>query len=313
LKGRTANRGDLIFKGVSLLFTLMMVALAGALLVVVIWGSRSAIAHVGFFRFIVSTTWNAVTNQFGAAPVIVGTLVSSLIAIILAVPVAIGIAIFIADIAPPRLRSTVAFFVDILAAVPSVVFGLWALLVMVPWIAKTVGPFGKHYFGWTHLFSGPSYGVSMLAAGIILAVMIVPIISAIAREVIARVPLAQREGMLALGATRWEMIWNVVLPDARSGIIGAVILGLARAIGETMAVTMVIGNRHEIAASLLAPNSTMASLIANEFNEANSSIYISVLIEVGLILMVLSLIVNIFARLLVWRVARGPTGGVNAL
>ncbi len=288
--------------------TLSILLLAGLMLFEVVMGSRESIRAFGFFGFLSSTAWNPVTKQFGVLHVLVGTLVSSLIAVVLAVPVALGIAIFITQMAHPRIAGVVAFLVDILAAIPSIVYGLWGFFVMVPWIRATLAPFLIHRFGWLPLFDGPSYGVSMLAAGFILAIMIVPIISAVAREIIAQVPQAQKEGLLALGATQWDTIWRVVLPYARSGIVGAVILGLARALGETMAVTMLIGNAHKITLSLLQPNSTMASIIANEFTEASYSLYTSALIHVGLVLMMIAIVVNSLARLLVWSVARSPSG-----
>ncbi|MEX0762128.1 MAG: phosphate ABC transporter permease subunit PstC [Dehalococcoidia bacterium] len=301
------NPGDVIFKGLALMFTLGILLLAALLVVQVITGSLESIREFGFFQFIVSTEWNPVSRQFGALHVLVGTLVSSLIAVVLAVPVAVGIALFITEVGPRWMRGPVGFLVDVLAAIPSIVFGLWGAFVMLPWLLETVNPFLVDNFGWIPIFEGPSYGVSLFAAGIILAVMIVPIISAVAREIIYQVPQSQKEGMIAIGATRWETVWKVILPYARTGIIGGVILGLARAIGETMAVTMVIGNRTELTWSILQQNATMASLIANEFREATYDLYVSSLIHVGLVLMIVALLVNILARLLVWSVVRGPS------
>jgi phosphate transport system permease protein len=232
--------------------------------------------------------------------------VSSAIALCLATPLALGVSIFLSEIAPKWLRQPVGFLVDLLAAIPSVVYGLWGVFVLIPILRDPVGPFLRDTlgFGRTPLFSGPNYGYSMLAAGIILAIMILPFISAVTREVLLAVPRSQREAALALGATRWEMIRDAVLPYARSGIIGGVILGLGRALGETMAVTMLIGNRPEISASLFAPGYTMASLIANEFSEATSDLHLSALMAVGAVLFGLTLIVNALARWLVWRVTR---------
>jgi phosphate transport system permease protein len=249
-----------------------------------------------------------VFRDFGALHVAYGTLVSSLIAVVIAVPVALGIALFITEMAPPWLRGPVAFLVDILAAIPSIVYGLWAFFVLVPMIRTPISPFLIDNFGWTGLFSRPAFGLSILAAGVVLAIMIVPIISAVAREVIMQVPRDQPEAMLALGATKWETISKTILPYARTGIMGAVILGLARAIGETMAVTMVIGNRVAMDGNLLGPGATMASLIASEFREATYDLYISALIHVGFVLMLISLGVNVLARLLVW-FAAGRIGG----
>lgn len=265
-----------------------------------------ALSHAGF-SFITSSQWDVGRGQFGAAPAIYGTLVSSMIALLLATPLAIGVSIFLSEIAPPWLRQPVGFLVDLLAAIPSVVYGLWGIFVLIPLLRDPVAPFLQDTLGLgnTPLFSGPNYGYSMLAAGVILAIMILPFISAVTREVLLAVPRSQREAALALGATRWEMIRDAVLPYARSGIIGGIILGLGRALGETMAVTMLIGNRPEISASLFAPGYTMASLIANEFTEATSDLHLSALMAVGAVLFVITLIVNGLARWLVWQVTRG--------
>ncbi len=304
----SGNRGDVIFRSIALLFTIFILVLA-FMMTYEIWdSSRPSIKEFGFFAFMSSTAWDPVFRDFGALHVAVGTIVSAFIAVVIAVPIAIGIALFISELAPPWLRGPVAFLVDILAAIPSIVYGLWGFFVLVPFMFTTLNPFLIEWFGWTGLFARPQFGVSMLAAGIVLAIMIVPIISAVAREVIAQVPSEQSEAMLALGATRWEAIWKVILPYARTGIVGAVILGLARAIGETMAVTMVIGNRIALDENLLAPNATMASLIASEFREATYSLYVSALIHVALVLLLISLTVNVIARLLVWQSTRRLQG-----
>jgi phosphate transport system permease protein len=227
------------------------------------------------------------------------------------VPLAIGVAVFITEMSPGWLRGPLAFTTELLAAIPSVIYGLWAIFVLVPLLREYVEPFLAHYFGWTGLFEGPAYGIGMLAAGIILAIMVVPIVSSITREVMTAVPRQQREAVLALGATRWEMIRTGVLRNARAGIMGGIILGLGRALGETMAVTMVIGNRPEIAKSLFAPAHTMASVIANEFSEATSDRYLSALVEVGLALFIVTIIVNILAQILVWTVTRGTPARAN--
>jgi phosphate transport system permease protein len=262
------------------------------------------------FSFFTTSEWDAVNGRFGAAPALFGTIVSSLVALIIATPLAVGVAIFLSEFAPRWIRQPIAFLVDLLAAIPSVVYGLWGILVLVPFIRAHVMPFVKQtlHLGDVALFSGPAYGPSMFAAGCILAIMVLPYISAITREVLLAVPRSQREAALALGATRWEMIWDAVLPYARSGIIGGVILGLGRALGETMAVTMVIGNRHELSASLFAPGYSMASLIANEFSEATSDLHVSALMAVGAGLFVVTLIVNAIARWLVWRTGRAQGG-----
>jgi phosphate transport system permease protein len=262
--------------------------------------------HTFGFSFLTSSDWDPVNGSFGAAPALYGTIVSSLLALVIATPLAIGVAIYLSEFAPAWLRQPVSFLVDLLAAVPSVVYGLWGIFVLIPLLRTGVVPFLKDtlHLGATPLFSGPNYGPSMLAAGVILAIMVLPYISAVAREVLLAVPRSQREAALALGATRWEMIWGAVLPFARSGIIGGVILGLGRALGETMAVTMVIGNTHEISSSLLAPGYTMASLIANQFSEATGDLHLSALMAVGFTLFIVTLVVNGIARWLVWRVAR---------
>jgi phosphate transport system permease protein len=305
----TGSPGDVIFRLIALGFTLIILALA-VMMVYNVWnGAQQSIDTFGFFAFMRTEQWDPVFREFGALHVIVGTLASSLIAVVLAVPIALGISLFITELAPPVLRSPVAFIIDILAAIPSIVYGLWGIYVLIPFLMNNIyEPVLLGYFDWLPIFSRPSFGFSLLTAGIILAIMIVPIISAISREIIAAVPAAQKEGMLALGATRWEVMWKVILPYARAGIVGAIILGLARAIGETMAVTMVIGNANFISANVLGPSATMASIIANEFREATTSIHVSALIHVGLVLMIISLIVNVMARLLVWSVASGPAG-----
>ena len=268
--------------------------------------SRSSLSwHAFGFKFFATSDWDPVNEQFGALPFIYGTLVSSLVALIIAVPLSIGVAVFTTEMCPKALRGPLSFFVELLAAIPSVIYGLWAIFVLVPLLSNYVEPFLGKTLGWTGLFVGPAYGIGMLAAGIILAIMIVPIVSSITREVLMVVPQNQREGVLALGATRWEMIRVGVLRNARAGIAGGIILGLGRALGETMAVTMVIGNRPEIAKSLFAPGYTMASVLANEFSEATGDTYMAALIEIGLALFLVTILVNALAQLLVWTVTRG--------
>ncbi len=268
--------------------------------------------HAFGLRFFFRSEWDPVNDQYGALPFVYGTIVSSILALLIAVPLAIGVAVFITEMAPPWLRGPLAFTTELLAAIPSVIYGLWAIFVLVPLLRVYIEPWLAHYFGWTGLFEGIPFGYGMLAAGIILAIMVVPIISAITREVMTAVPQQQREAVLALGATRWEMIRTGVLRNARAGIMGGVILGLGRALGETMAVTMVIGNRAEIAKSLFAPGNTMASVLANEFAEASGDLYLSALIEVGLGLFIVTIIVNIIAQFLVWTVTRGTPARGNA-
>jgi phosphate transport system permease protein len=268
--------------------------------------------HAFGWKFFFRSEWDPVNDQFGALPFVYGTLVSSALALLIAVPLAIGVAVYITEMSPRWLRGALAFTTELLAAIPSVIYGLWAIFVLVPLLRQYVQPFLARYFGWTGLFGGPPYGIGMLAAGIILAIMVVPIISSITREVMTAVPQQQREAVLALGATRWEMIRTGVLRNARAGIAGGVILGLGRALGETMAVTMVIGNRPEIAKSLFAPGYTMASVIANEFSEATGDVYLSALVEVGLALFIVTIIVNILAQFLVWTVTRGTPARSHA-
>lgn len=263
------------------------------------------------FHFFVGTNWDPVAGDFGAFPFVYGTLVSSLLALLLAVPLAVGVAVFTTEMCPRVLRGPISFCTELLAAIPSVIYGLWAIFVLVPALRLYVDPFLEKRLGWTGLFAGPSYGIGMLAAGIILAIMIIPIISSITREILVSVPQTQREAVLALGATRWEMIRMGVLRNARAGIMGAIILGLGRALGETIAVTMVIGNNPQIARSLLAPGYTMASVIANEFSEAADPTYLSALIEIGLALFLVTIIVNAVAQLLVWAVTRGAPARAN--
>ena len=257
-------------------------------------------------QFITSSDWDPVNGRFGAASALYGTLVTSAIALLIATPLAVGVAVFLSEFAPPWLRQPVAFTVDLLAAIPSVIYGLWGIFVLLPLLRGHVVPFFTDTLrlGNTPLFAGPNYGPSMLSAGIILAIMCLPYISAVTREVLLAVPRSQREAALALGATRWEVIRDAVIPYARSGIIGGIMLGLGRALGETMAVTMLIGNRHEIAASLLAPGYTMASLIANEFAEATGDQHLSALMAVGFLLLIVTFVVNALARWLVWQTAR---------
>ncbi len=261
--------------------------------------SLPSIAQFGL-HFFSSTEWNPVTENFGALPFIYGTIVSSLIAILIAVPLSLGVALYLSELGPMWIRNPLNFLIELLAAIPSVIYGLWGIFVLVPFVRKYVEPFLSACFGFHPLFQGPMYGIGMLSAGIILSIMIIPTISSISREVFSLVPASLKEGAFAIGATRWEMIRLVMLPYGRSGVLGAVILGLGRALGETMAVTMVIGNRPDIAISLFAPAHTMSSVIANEFSEATTSLYAASLMEIGLALLVLTLALNILARMLVW-------------
>ncbi len=297
------RREDTGFRlGTGLFAVLLIVAVTGigALLM---WQSRLSIREFGW-SFWTTDTWNPVSGEFGALPFIWGTLYSSFLALIISTPVALGIAIYIAELSPHWLRRPLVFLTELLAAVPSIVYGLWGIFVLVPWVRslEVLTP------GWMKaipLFSGPPLGVGMLAAALILAVMIVPFSSSVAREVMKAVPVNQREGAYALGATRWEAI-RMALFYGRTGIVGAVLLGFGRALGETMAVTMVIGNNPQVTWSLYAPQYTMAAVLANEFTEATDELYLHALIEIGLVLFAITLVINVLSRLLIWSMDRQP-------
>jgi phosphate transport system permease protein len=287
-----------------LLCALSIFAIVALIANELVMSSRLTLAKFGF-KFFIGSAWDPVNENFGALPFVYGTIVSSLVALVLAVPLAVGVAIFLTEMCPKALRGFLSFVTELLAAIPSVVYGLWAIFVLVPLLRGYVDPILIKLMGWTGLFVAPDFGIGMFAAGVILAIMILPIISSLTREVMMAVPHTQREAVLALGATRWEMIRMGVLRNARIGIVGSIILGLGRALGETMAVAMVIGSSPTISKSLLAPAATMASVIANEFAEASDDTYRSALIEIGLALFLVTIVVNIFARLLVWAVTRG--------
>ncbi|HEY5546189.1 MAG TPA: phosphate ABC transporter permease subunit PstC [Gemmatimonadaceae bacterium] len=305
LEGRSA--ADAVYRSLTTAFAVAIPVLLAFITFEVVAAAWPALRQFGF-GFLTSSAWDPVRSQFGAAPMIFGTIVSSLLALILAAPLALGVAIFLSEFSPRWLRQPVSFLVDLLAAIPSVVYGLWGIFVLLPVLRETVMPFLANTLGLgrTPFFSGPAYGNSMLAAAVILAIMILPYISAVSREVLMAVPRSQREAALAMGATKWEMIRDAVIPYARSGILGGLILGLGRALGETMAVTMLIGNRHEISTSLFAPGYTLASVIANEFAEATNELHTSALMACGAVLLVVTLVVNAVARWLVWSVAREP-------
>jgi len=306
--GREVNWGDFIFRRLTALLAALLIAALVAITVAMVRGSAESLARFGL-GFVTARVWDPVHDVYGALPFIYGTIASSLLALCFAVPISLGVAIFLSELAPAWLRDPVGFLVELLAAVPSVVYGLWGIFVLAPWLRDTVEPLLASTLGFLPLFQGQQRGFGMLAGGIILAIMITPTISSVSREVLRAVPSSLREGALGLGATPWEAVRIAVLPYARSGLIGATILGLGRALGETMAITMVIGNRSEISASLFAPSYTMASVIANEFSEATGSLYLSALAEIGLLLFVVTVLLNIVARLLVWRVGNQPIGG----
>jgi phosphate transport system permease protein len=297
--------GDRAFKWLTLFMALIIFALIALIVRELTQGSQLALQKFGW-HFLVSSDWDPVNGVFGAWPFIFGTLVSSAIALIIAVPISIATAVYLTELAPLWLRQPLIIFIELLAAVPSVILGLWGIFVMVPWLRDHLFPWLQNAFGFLPFFKGPIYGVSMLAGGIIVAIMIIPIITSVSREILRSVPGLQREAAYALGATRWEVTRIAVLSYAKKGLFGAVILGLGRALGETMAVTMVIGNTPQIVSSLFAPGYTLASVIANEFNEATGNLYPSALFELGLVLLGVTVVVNIFAQLLL-KTFTGPS------
>jgi phosphate transport system permease protein len=294
---------DRVFLVVVYAAAALFVLLVAMLFVELVHGSWPSIQAFKF-KFLWTSQWNPVTGQFGALPLIYGTVVSSLIAIVVAGLVGILAAAYLAEFAPSWIARPLGFVIELLAAVPSVVFGLWGLFVLAPFVRNALGPFLQKTLGFLPIFQGTISGVGMLTAGLILALMILPTVTAISREVIVAIGSDLREASMSLGATKWETVARVVLPAARVGIFGALVLALGRALGETIATTMVIGNRPEIATSLFAPSYTLASVIANEFSEANGAVYVSALIELGLLLFIVSFVVNAMARLMLWAVLR---------
>jgi len=286
--------------------TIMLITI---MLVIVLW-DNSALPRAKFgLSFFVGRVWDPVAEQFGALPFVYGTLVTTAVSLVIGVPLGLGAAVFLAELAPPRTSDMLTFIIELLAAVPSVIYGLLGIFIVVPFVRTTMAPALKHTLGFLPLFQGPCYGVSFLAAGLVLAIMIVPFIVSVSREVLLAVPTDQREAALALGSTRWESTWKVVVPFALPGVLGSVFLAMARSLGETMAVTMVIGNVPDMKASLLAPGYSIAAVIANEFTEATGDIYLQALIELGLVLFLVTFILNGLARLLILFTAqRGGTG-----
>ncbi len=295
--------GDRIFGLSTLGLALVVLGLLIALTIVLIQACLPSLQQFGL-NFLVSTDWDPVNDVYGALPFIYGTAVSSALALAIAVPLSLGVALCLSELAPAWLKRPIAFLVELLAAIPSVVYGLWAIFVLGPWLRDHVEPFLKATLGFVPLFQGPRTSVSMFSAGVILAVMVIPYVSSVCTDVFAVVPQSQREAALALGATKWEMVRLSVLPPSISGVVGAIILGLGRALGETIAVAMVIGNSPNISLSLFAPAATLASVIANEFAEATTSLYQAALIELGLVLMAVAIVLNVMARLLVVGVRR---------
>lgn len=295
--------GDSVFRGILLIAASSILLLVAAIIVIMLQNSWPTIERFGI-GFLTGSEWKPAQETFGALPFIYGTVVSSLLAVLLSVPVSLGIAIFLVEQAPRSVARPIAFMVELLAAIPSVVYGLWGIFILAPFIREYLGWFLQEYLGFIPLFQGRNTGIGMLTGGIILALMITPIITAVVRDVLEAVPQTQREAALALGATRWETTM-IVLGNAASGIAGAVVLGLGRAIGETMAVTMVIGNSPQITTSIFEPANTIASLLAANFAEATDKIYLSALIEIGLVLFLVTFAVNAFAKLLIMSVTRG--------
>jgi phosphate transport system permease protein len=306
-KSRKNSRlGDTIFSRLTLVGALAVILILVNILVILIIQAWPSIQQFGA-GFLGSSVWNPLTGQFGALPAIFGTLLSSLLALVIAVPVSTGAAVFLTEIAPRWLSNIASFIIEMLAAIPSVIVGLWGLFVLVPAVRSPIEKWLGNAFGWLPFFRGNELGFGFLAAGIILALMIIPIITALCRDVLKAIPQSQREAMLALGATRWETIRKAVLPYGRSGLVGAIILGLGRALGETMAVAMVIGNVYRVTPSLFSTGSTVASKMANEFGES-TGIQLSSLMELALILFLITLLVNVVARLLVWRMTAVKAG-----
>ena len=292
------REGDEIARVVTFLFA-SSVVLVTILLVFELWHGSLLPRHKFGLGFFFTSVWDPNADDFGALPFIYGTLVTAFVSLAIAVPLGIGAAIFLAELAPQKISDTLQFFIDLLAAVPSVIYGLLGVFIIVPLMREYIQPFLKATLGFLPLFTGPAYGIGFFTAGIVLAIMVIPYIVSVSREVLLSVPRDQREAALALGSTRWESTWKVVVPFARTGIMGSIFLALARALGETMAVTMVIGNTPTISASLFSPGYSIAAVIANEFSEATGDLYLQSLIELGLVLFILTFILNGLARLLI--------------
>jgi phosphate transport system permease protein len=303
--------GDEIARLITFLFAASVV-LVTILLVFELWQGSVLPRHKFGFNFFRTSVWDPIFDQFGALPFIFGTVVTSGIALFIAVPLGIGAAVFLAELAPARLSDTLEFFIDLLAAVPSVIYGVLGVFIVVPFMREYGQPALKSTLGFLPFFQGPAYGIGFLTAGIVLAIMVIPYIISVSREVLLSVPRDQREAALSLGATHWESTWKVVLPFARAGIFGSIFLALARALGETMAVTMVIGNAPKISASLFSPGDSIASVIANQFTEATGELYTQSLIELGLVLFILTFILNGLARLLIVATSQRGSGMANA-
>lgn len=301
-------RADQVFRLLLTTCALTIPVLLVALVVLLARSAWPALTRFGF-SFVTSSVWDPVAGVFGAWPMIVGTLLTAFLALLIAVPLSLGVAVYLTEFAPEVVRKPIATLIELLAAIPSVVYGLWGVFVLIPVLQHAIFPLLRSLLGFLPFFRGAIYGPSVLAASIILAIMVMPFIMSVAREVLLAVPNSQREAAMALGATRWEAVRSAIIPYARSGIIGAIILGLGRALGETMAVTMLIGNSHDLSTSLFAPGYTMAAAIANEFNEAATPMHYSALTYLALLLFGITVLVNAAARLLIWRVNRGRSAG----
>lgn len=304
------DTSDNIFKIFLGIFPCLIILIVLGIFYQLVSSSWLSIKQFGF-KFLFTSTWDPVFENFGALPFIFGTLVTSFVALLIAIPVGLGAAIYLAEYSQGWVRRLIATMIDLLAAIPSVIYGLWGIFVLVPVMRTTIQPFLGKYFGFLPFFQGPKYGIGILSASVILAIMIVPFIISVTREVILAVPNVYREAAYAIGATRWEAIRTIVLSYGKAGIMGGIILALGRAIGETMAVTMIIGNNVKISASLFSPGYTLASVIANEFSEATSNLYLAALIEIGLVLFLVSIVVNVIARLMIWSVSSNNKASVS--
>jgi phosphate transport system permease protein len=303
--------GDEIARLITFLFAASVVMVT-ILLIFELWQESVLPRHKFGLHFLFTRVWDPIAEQFGALPFIYGTIITATVALLIAVPLGIGAAIFLAELAPARLSDALEFFIDLLAAVPSVIYGLLGVFIVVPLMRDYVQPALKNTLGFLPLFTGPAYGIGFLTAGIVLAIMVIPYIISVSREVLMSVPRDQREAALGLGSTRWESTWKVVVPFARTGIMGSVFLALARALGETMAVTMVIGNTPTISASLFSPGYSIAAVIANEFTEATGNVHLQALIELGLVLFLLTFLLNGVARLLIVFTSQRGSGAAHA-
>jgi phosphate transport system permease protein len=299
---RKTNIGDMVFRNITMLFALVVFSMVFLMGYEMYKGSGLTLNKFGL-SFITGEVWDPVAEEFGALPFIFGTVVSSVVALLIALPISIGVAVFLSEMAPAWLERPISFLVELLAGIPSIVYGLWGIFVLVPWLRVDVEPFLAEYFGFLPFFKGTPYGFGMLAAGLILVIMILPIITSISRDVLKAIPRSFREAALAIGATKWETA-KIILSSGRSGILGAALLGLGRAVGETMAVTMVIGNNADISASLFNPAYSMASVLANEFAEAVGDMHVSALVEIAFFLFLVTIALNGLARLVVWSVTR---------